>query len=390
MLMALAYMDITPRRRLKILINPAGGPGRARKAFQTSVEPILKAAKCSLDVTYTTHRHHATEVCASLPLEYDAIIALSGDGLPHEIFNGLAQRPDATEALAIPVVPVPTGSANGFFLNLLGVKDGFDLALASLNIIKGRKMNIDLCSITQNDKRSFSFFTQCVGLLAELDLGTEGWRWMGDTRFVVGFIRSAIANKPCPVKVSMRIVASDKKQMVADMKALRKAPPTWTSVPSSRPLSDNDPDTRFPPEPRSTAFPPDRFDEHDEEDWWTFDKSLCCVYAGTMPYMGRDLLSHPCAQPSDGLMDVVIQETTSRGKLLSMLDGADKGRPFWLDQTHYFKVSAYRVSPLNPSDTGYVSIDGEAYPFAPFQVEAHPGIAATLSLYGRYISEFEA
>jgi len=181
----------------------------------------------------------------------------------------------------------------------------------------------------------------------------------------------------------MRIVASDKKQMVADMKALQKSPPTWTSVPPK--VED---DTDFPQE-TSTSFPPDRFDEQDEEDWWTFDKPVCCVYAGTMPYMGRDFLSHPCAQPSDGLLDVVIQETTSRGKLLSMLDGADKGKPFLLDSTHYFKASAYRVSPLRSSDTGYFSVDGEAYPFAPFQVEAHPGIAATLSMYGRYFNEFD-
>ena len=57
-----------------------------------------------------------------MQLSYDAIVTLSGDGLPHEVLNGLASRSDATKALDIPVVPVPTGSANGFSLNLNGVE----------------------------------------------------------------------------------------------------------------------------------------------------------------------------------------------------------------------------------------------------------------------------
>ena len=58
-----------------------------------------------------------------MSLEFDAIASLSGDGLVHEIINGLASRKDdAIEALRIPVVPIPTGSANAFNLNLQGQK----------------------------------------------------------------------------------------------------------------------------------------------------------------------------------------------------------------------------------------------------------------------------
>jgi sphingosine kinase len=72
--------------------------------------------------TDTTHRFHAMEIAETMSLDCDAIVALSGDGLPHEILNGLASRPDAIKALRIPVVPVPSGSANGFSLNLHGLK----------------------------------------------------------------------------------------------------------------------------------------------------------------------------------------------------------------------------------------------------------------------------
>ena len=57
-----------------------------------------------------------------MPLDYDAILAVSGDGLLHEVFNGLALRPDARKALQIPVAPIPSGSGNGMALSLVGIK----------------------------------------------------------------------------------------------------------------------------------------------------------------------------------------------------------------------------------------------------------------------------
>jgi sphingosine kinase len=50
-------------------------------------------------------------------------------------------------------------------------------------------MQVDLFSFTQDDKRSISFMSQSLGLMADLDIGTEHLRWMGDTRFIVGLIR---------------------------------------------------------------------------------------------------------------------------------------------------------------------------------------------------------
>lgn len=52
-------------------------------------------------------------------------------------------------------------------------------------------MAVDLLSILQSGRRSFSFLSQCIGLMADLDLGTEHLRWMGSSRFVYGFLRGS-------------------------------------------------------------------------------------------------------------------------------------------------------------------------------------------------------
>lgn len=52
-------------------------------------------------------------------------------------------------------------------------------------------MKVDLFSLMQNGKRTISFMSQALGLMAELDIGTENLRWMGDLRFMVGLIRGS-------------------------------------------------------------------------------------------------------------------------------------------------------------------------------------------------------
>lgn len=114
-------------------------------------------------MTDTTHRNHAFDTVKQSPLDYDAIVVLSGDGLVHEVFNGLARHSEPMRALKIPVAPVPTGSGNAMCLNLFGVKvryygtllpqnltgsqEGFDVVLAALNIVKGEfpRFTVDLC-----------------------------------------------------------------------------------------------------------------------------------------------------------------------------------------------------------------------------------------------------
>lgn len=49
-------------------------------------------------------------------------------------------------------------------------------------------MKVDLFSVNQGAKRTISFMSQAVGLIAEVDLGTENLRWMGDTRFTYGLL----------------------------------------------------------------------------------------------------------------------------------------------------------------------------------------------------------
>lgn len=153
------------------------------------------------------------------------MVTVSGDGLIHEVLNGFAEHADPLKAFSIPVAPIPTGSGNGLSLNLLGaevstfhlqpnmhslisssmalmsrwllstllrVRMTMCMRVISTDHATGQPMKVDLFSFTQGNKRSISFMSQSLGLMADLDIGTEHLRWMGDTRFMVGLLRGSV------------------------------------------------------------------------------------------------------------------------------------------------------------------------------------------------------
>jgi len=292
------------------------------------------------------------------------------------VLNGFAEHADPLKAFSIPVAPIPTGSGNGLALNLLGAENGFDVTAAALNVIKGQPMKVDLFSFTQGDKRSISFMSQSLGLMADLDIGTEHLRWMGDTRFVVGLLRGIIQFRACPVQLSYKAAENDKRKMAESVSLHRKKP---------RPANGTSPATSGGDV--AETLPPLKFQPDDNEGWTTFEEPLLYVYAGKGPFVGRDYMAFPVSLPDDGLIDVMAMPLSSRKDVIAGMAGAEKGDSYWLPKLRYIKAHAYRVKPLKKK--GHLSVDGEMYPFEEFQVEVHQCLGTLLSPYGHYAVDFD-
>lgn len=370
-LLLVAYQGANPSKNLKVLVNPHGGKGKGRSLYISKVEPILLAAGCTLDVTYTTHGGHAIEIAREMKLGYDALVVVSGDGLIHEVLNGIDQHEHRDQAFCIPIAPIPTGSGNGMSLNLLGLQDGLDVCAAALNVLKGQPLKTDLFSFTQGDSRRISFMSQTIGITADIDIETEHLRWMGDTRFIIGYIRAVIARKLCPIELSMKVVEQDKSRMMDALHARRAGEsPGPSSLPSSFLSDDKKPDTA----------------SSSDEEWTRFNRPILWMYAGQGPFVSRALMQFPVSLADDGLIDISVQEITSRRALLRGMDGAEEGRTYWINTNRYFKASAYRARPLAPKGT--LVVDGEQVPFEEFQVDVLNGLGTFLSPYPYYAPEF--
>lgn len=125
-----------PSKRFKVIINPFGGSGQAANIFNNQAKALFEAAHCKIDVEQTLHAQHAIEIAEKLDIEaYDGVVCCSGDGVPHEVFNGLFKRDDAARALKkIAVCQLPGGSGNAMCWNLTGTGSA---SLAAVAIIKG-------------------------------------------------------------------------------------------------------------------------------------------------------------------------------------------------------------------------------------------------------------
>ncbi|EER39605.1 sphingosine kinase [Histoplasma capsulatum var. duboisii H88] len=370
-LLDLAYGKAQRQKRIKVLINPFGGKGHAPKDYLRYVEPIFAAAKCQVDVESTSHRGHAVDIVEKLDVNaYDVVVACSGDGIPYEIFNGLAKKPNASEALRkIAVAHIPCGSGNAMSWNLNGTDRA---SLAAVSIVKGLRTPLDLVSITQGDKRTVSFLSQSFGIIAELDLGTENIRWMGSARFTYGFLVRLLGKTVYPCDLAIK-VELDNKELIKDH---YRAGSQRRSLDQLRDEESSD----------AVGLPPLRYGTVNDPlpEGWTLvphDK-LGNFYAGNMAYMAADSNFFPAALPNDGCMDLItVNGDISRRTAIQMLMSVDDGAFFDMPEVNVRKVTGYRIIPRDRKE-GYISIDGEQVPFEPFQAEVHKGLGTVLSRSG--------
>jgi sphingosine kinase len=325
-------------------------------------------------VQRTQYAGHAIEIARDLDIEkFDVLASASGDGLPHECFNGLGMKGNASEALRrIAVVQLPCGSGNALSWNFNGTND---CGMAALAIVKGVRTAFDLASVTQGAKRSLSFLSQSVGIVAESDLGTDNIRWMGESRFAVGFLARLAGKTIYPCEISV-------KEEITDKMEIKKH---YTRERTMRhPDIDEAPDTT-----KGLGLPPLKYGTVNDalpSDWTRMEEfpTLGNFYCGNMGYMAQDAPFFPASLPSDGMLDLVmidgrIRRTTAVGLLLSV----PKGTFFDKDFVSVRKVSGVRVVPKyggKGEKKGLFAVDGESFPFEPFQVEIHRGLGTVLSV----------
>ncbi|CAN6674962.1 sphingoid long chain base kinase 4 [Trichomonascus vanleenenianus] len=384
-----AYQDAKPQKRLLILINPHGGQGKAEAIYRKHCAPMLAAARCKPTVIKTTHRYHAQEIAEALKIEdYDAIVCCSGDGIPHEVINGFARRNDGLGARAlkeIPICQLPCGSGNSMAVSLNGTPSPDE---ATLNIIKGKPMPIDLMNLSQGDKhRTLSFLSQTYGVVADADLGTESMRWMGGTRFIVGTLQRIMARTAYPCEVYIKYAREAKqdvdKHYKTESRRFEEESRSGKLVNESSPVASAASSSARPGE-ELVAVRYGTVKDPIPEDWTKIDSpKLAMFYVGKMPWVSADALMFPATLPCDGMLDLVMFDNTlGRMKSLDLLTKVEHGEHFHLDSVQYSKIEAYRLVPKIPS--GYLSIDGESFPFEPFQVEVLKGAGCLLSATGTY------
>ncbi|KAG8983513.1 histone H2B [Tulasnella sp. 427] len=195
---------------------------------------------------------------------------------------------------------------------------------------------------------------------------------MGDTRFIVGFLKGVVTNTPRQLRVLIKDPETDKSKLLNEF----LNDPSTSSVTPEIEVDGPDAQLRMP-------LPKYINEEAGTEGWIEFNKPILYTYGGLMPYVARQVWSRPC----DGFIHLVVQEIETRAMMIKMIDSAPRGEPFYLNTHRYHKTRAYRIIPTGPvsKDRECFSIDGERIPYEGFHVEVHPGLLRTFSMHGKFM-----
>ncbi|ODQ80008.1 hypothetical protein BABINDRAFT_161655 [Babjeviella inositovora NRRL Y-12698] len=369
-ILARAYRHEMHRKRFLVIINPHGGQGNAENLYNEQCKPLLQAAHVSVDVIKTTYQGHATAIVADLPLsQYDVIVCASGDGIPHEVVNGMRSRKDYVAAFnRWTVAQLPCGSGNAMAASCLGtVRPG----AATLALLKAQERRVDLMGVSQaGQPPKLSFLSQTYGVIACSDICTEFLRFMGAVRFDLGVLYQVVRRSKFPCEISIKY-ACETKEGVSEFYSQRKG-----ENPEDVDVSSKNFQLRFPDVEAPVP-----------EDWTVVDPqvtaNLGIFYSGKMPYVADGVQFFPAALPDDGTIDIVVTDARDPfTKTAAYLTRVGSGGHFDFSEVHYAKAEAFRLTPRLRDSV--ISVDGENFPFQALQVEVLKGVCKTLLKDGEF------
>ncbi|CAJ1936342.1 unnamed protein product [Sphenostylis stenocarpa] len=340
-------------KRLFVFVNPFGGRKSAANIFRDQVKPLFEDAQVHLTVQETKYQLHAKQVVQSLDLsKYHGIICVSGDGILVEVVNGLLQRQDWDTAIKIPLGVVPAGTGNGMAKSLLdSVGDPCSITNAVLAIIRGHKRSLDVATITQGETRFFSVLMLAWGLVADIDIESEKYRWMGSARidfyaltriFHLRHYNGCLYFVPAP-----------------GFEAYGKT----TSHPgSSTKRINSDLIDGEPVKLNRLGYQGPEIDLENQS-WRVLNGPFISVWLHNVPWGAENTKAAPDAEFSDGYLDLIIVKNCPKLSLLSLMSDLNNGGHVKSPHVMYLKVKVLVLEPGtrlgDQEKEGILDADGE-------------------------------
>ncbi|XP_076866376.1 sphingosine kinase 1 [Brachyhypopomus gauderio] len=357
-------------QKMMLLVNPLSGRGRAMTLYTGPVQRMLIDAAVPHTLVVTERQNHARELVRSADLsEWSTLVILSGDGLLFEVINGLMEREDWEQAIHTPLAILPGGSGNALAASVHYYTQadpvwGMELLLScGFLLCKGAVRPLDILSLhLSSGLRLFSFLSLAWGFIADVDIESERYRYVGAARFMVGtLVRLAWFRS-----YQGRLAFLPAREACAD-------PPSDAAKP---PPPTPGPDQHGPPDdllaPLGEPVPAD----------WTVveERDFVLVLATSHSHLAEDLVAAPDAGPADGHIHLFyVRAGVSRATLLRLFLAMEKGTHLACDCPHlvYQRVRALRLEPA--TTPGVITVDGERVEYGPIQAQIHKGYARLIS-----------
>ncbi|XP_018617591.2 sphingosine kinase 1 [Scleropages formosus] len=401
------YGEVRRPCRLMLLVNPHSGRGQALCLFTSHIQHMLTEAGVTHTLIVTERQNHARELVREADLsQWDALVIISGDGLLFEVVNGLMERDDWEEAIQTPLGILPGGSGNALAASIhhyTGSPPGSSedlLVSCGFLLCKGLVSRLDLVSVSlASGLRLFSFLSLAWGFVADVDIESEKYRYVGAARFTVGTLvrlaslrvyRGRLAYLPAE-EPPPRCGASPQGHAPGFCSSLfcqKKASADQGAAHTFRNSCNSNNATkasRSEAPPAASGGPADSLLvplEQPVPSHWTVvkEEDFVLVLAMYQSHLAEDLLAAPGASLEDGVMHLFyVKAGISRAALLRLFLAMEKGVHLaaGCPDLVYVKVLALRLEPLTPK--GVITVDGEVVEYGPVQAQVHSGLARLIA-----------
>ena len=346
------------KRKLLAFINPISGKGKALQIWNRALQIFNEVDSLEIDSIITQKYKETYETILTIdPNKYDGFIACGGDGIIHEIINGIFHRNKEDREKFLnncAIHPLPAGSGNALSKAIsMYCEENNKLETHCYYICKGKikKIDIEEFELRDIEKKVYSVVSFYYGFIADCDLESENMRCLGMFRTTIqGLVRF----------VNLRDYLG----------SLYYFPENFNDEKIIESL----------PSIKENIIDEKKYGLIKENDQWNLmlNCNIRCV--------SEDLLPNALAKIDDGFDDIlVIPQSKGGGRwplLRFLLTDMDTGEIFENDELksgyNYHKTKWWRLIPKksrdDPDDVNVVhtwpqffSIDGERYPICPVQ-----------------------
>lgn len=423
-----------PMRNLLVLVNPFSGTRQAMRIYRNHVKTMFTEAEIKHTVKKTEYAGHARKIAFEMGLDnYDGIVVISGDGLVHEVLNGLMDRSDWEKAIKTPIGVISGGSGNALaaaavFQSTELHKVASDPVFCTFEICRGEVSAMDLVGVefcyendhlrkksydnmnmasacggtsfrSRNRREIYSFMDMAIGLIADIDIESESLRCFGgDLRNTLYAILLILKMRRVRIRLSYLPFQSvtepsasvDLDRASGDTIGLRQISEDIENAGVNM-LGDHaevgvfhkvSPKKPSPPPTisRESTLPP--LDHDVPDNWIKEENDYMLIMANYITHVAHNALTDRSSKLNDGkiFLHKLPSDQTTRCFLVDVWDKFDEGTGVTEDMKATdgsdttVTCSAFRIEPI-ASPSKIITIDGEKVPYGPMQFRILPGIA---------------
>ncbi|KAM6937039.1 acylglycerol kinase, mitochondrial [Xenentodon cancila] len=176
--------QIAPQERLKkatVILNPAACSGKANNLFEKNAAPILHLSGVEITLVKTDYEGQAKKLM-ELMEQTDMLIVAGGDGTLQEVITGLLRRQDQDTFSNTPIGFIPLGTQNTLSpsLHLLSDNKVKDITSATLSILKGETVPLDVLQIKgEKDQPVFALIGLRCGAFRDVAATISKYWYLG-------------------------------------------------------------------------------------------------------------------------------------------------------------------------------------------------------------------